>query len=264
MSVLQSKGGHKAALWFAGALFTLWIIPLLTRQVQDRATARDLKAELAEEMASSFAQFDSIALLRAYELVQRQIFDQLSFAPDGSLKRSGLPAVLAKAEFDRGYRNWQRDTNVIGTQLNVYFSSDTQLLDSWTYFASAATLFYFLTENTRDEDNIAEVLPALVTAIDSLNGSWSESPSDRLLVLPKEYRMALKTGQVSEESIFPFFSAYNETSGNFMSAADGIIKRMLRSHTEGFLTRRCDLVSAAMSLKPGRLCYKGQLPGLPG
>jgi hypothetical protein len=96
----QLKGSRKGLIGVLGALLALWIVPLLTRQIQDRSTARDLKTDLAEQMSSSVADLDAVAVLRAYELVQQRRADSLTFSEAGVITDPDPQTILDRSQIE--------------------------------------------------------------------------------------------------------------------------------------------------------------------
>jgi hypothetical protein len=236
-------------------LLTLWIVPQFTRQVQDRASVRDLKADLAEQMSSAFAAFDSTSVLRAYELVQRNRADELDFSPDGEVTKPKPLVILDREEFNNAYAKWQQDINAIGAKLRAYFSSKSGVEDGWSWFSIAATRFYFLTEDTRQPTRLAGWVDELEKDVKNLN-DWGDSAGiPPLLTLSASERRSLKQGQLRKESIDEFFATYNAVSLKLISAEDILIKRVLTAHATGFSTTRCDFVSTLFAQQPGKLCF---------
>jgi hypothetical protein len=244
----------KALLAVLTGILTLWVVPLLTRQSQDRAMARDLKAQLAGDMSSFFAEFDSIAVLRTYDLVQKNLAGEVLFSTEGMITKPPPRKIFDQARFNAVYRKWQHDANVVGTKLRAYFSDDPSLGDAWSSFSIAAARFYFLSENTRDADTLSGRVSAFGTSVDRLNDWAPFLGTDRLLTLTEAEVAALKRGQTRRDEIDAFFSAYDGVSVKLISAHDAIVKRMRRTHVQGFSTRPCDLFSTLFALEPGKLC----------
>jgi hypothetical protein len=248
--------GRKTLLTLAGTLLTLWVVPLLTRQVQDRASVRDLKAGLAQEMTSSFADFDSVAVLRAYDLVQRNLSGDVMFAKDGSIREPEPRKILDRAQFNAGYRKWQRESNTVRAQLTSFFPDEDSVVGAWASFAVAAANFYFLTENTRDGKTVSGRVSALQTSLDRLNGWADFLDTDQLVTLSDDEVAALRRGQTQRDEVNRFFSAYDSVSIKFILAQEKIVERMLDAHAEGFSTRPCDFFSTFLTLEAGRLCIE--------
>jgi hypothetical protein len=245
----------KALLGVLGTLLTLWIIPQFSREIQDRATVRDLKEKIAEDMTVSFNEYSSAGVIRAYDLFQKKLLGQLKFTKRGTLKIGRQPSNLAV--FNGAFQKWQQEANGIRARLRAYFSNDSKLESAWASFENAASSLYFLTTDTRKPKVISTFLPSFRSNVQTLNTSLSAVKGKNLVALSDKDLEALKAGQGDSKSIDSFWSTYNDVALSFHSAEYDIIARMNGAPAKGFSTRPCDVLSTSLTFEPGTLCFSG-------
>jgi hypothetical protein len=253
----QLKRHHKAIFGVLGTLLALWIVPLLTRQVQDRATVRDLKVDLAGEMSSSTAQLDSIGVLRAYDLLQRSEAGSLEFSTGGSVESGDAREIVDRKTLNAGFGEWLDDSSSIAAKLQAYFPDNPELRNLWLAFSSSLVAFYFVAESPRNLEVTSSRVSDLQASIAGLNAlaGTAFKDADKLLTLTNDEITDLKKGQNRRDDITTFFIAYNAVSLKFLNAKDTVIERVLHAHVQGFSTKPCDFFSTAVTLEPGRLCF---------
>jgi hypothetical protein len=227
----------------------LWIAPQLSSLIQSRTDARDLGAEIAQDIETAQADADSFAVFRAYDLDQRLLVGQLKFDDNGRLEPSS--PFPDRQAFNETYRKWLTLDRKARTMLETYFESDQELRDADRWEAQAFGAWYLISGNTREPDYVDDLVSATASFNDATKG-WSDSVP---IVISSEDIAALRKGQNDSESIRGFYVAYNRVGQSLSRAQSAVIQRMLSDPPHGFTVRTCDFVSAVfIVLPPGALC----------
>jgi hypothetical protein len=88
-----------------GVIAALWVAPQLSNLIQSRSDARDLRAQIAQDIEDAQGDAGSAAVFRAYDLQQRSLVGLLKFNDDGKLGEPPTP-IPDRQAFNRTYRNW--------------------------------------------------------------------------------------------------------------------------------------------------------------
>jgi hypothetical protein len=238
------------------AIFTLWIVPQLTRQVQDRAAVRDLKAGLAEEITRSDAELAAIGLSRSYDLVENY---GLVLAADIDESRSQKVAkvlgprrfdtIFQKAQFESALNEYVKNLNRLRTKIEVYFTEDVDLVEAFSAYGEVMQNWYSLSLNTLNTSSWVKNLEPAMTEFNDVTDSWEGHSA---LKLYPEEKQILTLGQYDD--IVKFYEVYKQVAFRIFDAEELIITRLNDGHATGFSTRPCSLVSTLVNAEPGKYC----------
>lgn len=245
----------KRVVTVLATLLTIWIIPQLTREVQDRATVRDLKAGLAEDISSTYGDFRSVAVTRANDLWQRQLSGgTLAFSRNGKVVNPKPRLILDRNEFNTTYEKWTGESQSIRARLDTYFSHDS-LGNVWAALANSLTAMYFLTQNTRDRHTLVTFLPNLKSNVEDFN-KWAQfegKPFHRITLTSSDLTN-IADGQSTRSRIAPFYGSYIAVIYELDTEQAALVERLFNAPASGFSTRPCDVLSTSLTLEPGTLC----------
>jgi hypothetical protein len=121
---------HPFTLLVTGAMLSGLIIPLITRDWQNRQKSLEIKTGLVAEISEAVMEF----------------FMSIQFVHIRKEIRSNPPSAVTpqeQAEFDQAYKAWEVRSAVIGTKLQAYFP-ESNLSKKWTAFSDVLTRFYAL------------------------------------------------------------------------------------------------------------------------
>jgi hypothetical protein len=238
--------------WIIGGLITLWVAPGLTRLVQDRAAARDYKAQLAVEMSTSKNTLVSVGIFRAFDLDQLRTVGALPHTKSGKLLVH-VPLIPSRTKFDRTFQVWEGQTEQIRTKLGTTFRSRPDLLKAWNDFDAVVRDWYFVSESPGGSHGYANTLvtDAIKFNKDTSNWHWGSIS----ITTPETNK--LNRGQVDYDSVEAYYDAYNRESWQLGDALTAIVGQVLRAPPDGYSTRLCDLGSTLVLQDPGRACGLG-------
>jgi hypothetical protein len=229
------------------AILTLWIVPQLTRQIQDRAAERDLKDSIAQEIVKSDTDLTGVAIFRVFALVQRMDVDAITFNKDGSIRHPPSPKLPPKS-FTAAYVTWLKRTNKIATTLALEFPENDELSDVYEKVQFVTAALYFVSQRPRKPTYV----PTLQYDVRELNSTlkghgWEETG----ISLTDEDVDVLAKGQGRRGNIVSFYTTYLKVNGQTNTVLDALIENMDAAQAEGLSTTSCDLLRTAITLGPG-------------
>ena len=234
-------------------LLTLWIVPQLTRQVQDRAAVRDLKVDLAADIDTALKELENVGIFRAYDRVQKNDVGALQFSENGLVVvAKNAPKIPERKAFNLAFTEWVKRRSQISTKLIFYYERDSELISTWDAFGTVVLHWYFLTEDPSDPAFVEPLRKGISVFNDSV-ADWEEPV---FLSLSESDATNLKTGPVSRLGINDFYNSFSDFSDQLDDAEGMIIRRLGDGHVSGFSTRPCDLVSTLFNQEPGKFCRK--------
>ena len=128
-----------------GAVISGLIIPLITRNWQNRQKSLEIKTNLVSEISQSVMEFFMSVQFVHLRAEQRQ-------------SSQGDVSQEEQIEFDQAYKTWEVKSAVIGTKLEAYLT-ESKLPEAWTTFSNIVTQFYALEGTT--EPSLSKNIQAL-------------------------------------------------------------------------------------------------------
>jgi hypothetical protein len=234
-------------------ILTLWIVPQLTRQVQDRTAERDVKATIAREIVMAHTDLLGVALFRVFDLVQHSDVDAIKFNKDGSVRHPSLSKLPPKS-FNDAYTLWLKRTDQIRTRLALEFPENDDLRDVYANVVNVASSWYFVSQRPR-KPTYVDSLHAEVVKLNAAikTHKWKEGA----IALSDEEVEILARGQNRKGNIVRFYSTYQNVLGRISQAQNAVIEHMDAAQAEGLSTTSCDLLRTAITLGPGHCPWPG-------
>lgn len=144
---------HPLLLLLVGAVTSGLIIPLISRNWQNRQKSLEIKTNLVSEISQVVMEFFmSVQFVHMRKGIRK------------SSNKSDAPSK-DQIEFDQSYKIWEVKSAVIGTKLEAYIT-ESEVPETWTAFSKIITQFYAL-EGTAE--------PGLSINIQSLGKQISET-----------------------------------------------------------------------------------------
>lgn len=239
----------KVVSGFVAGILTLWIVPQLTRQVQDRAAERNVKSEIAREMSTAHTDLSAVAIFRTFDLVQRRSVDAVNFNPNGTIRRPLQASALPPKAFNNAFVLWRKRINQIETRLAIEFPDDTELADAYRKAMLAENRWFFVSQAPQKPTHVPDLERSLKSLDETVhdNYDWEEGT----LALRPAAVDALAKGQVSKDSIGAFYDAYADVSDDIGDALNAVIQQMYNTQAEGLSTTSCDLFRTIVTMPPG-------------
>jgi hypothetical protein len=235
------------------AILTLWFVPQLTRQVQDRTAERDLKESIAQEIARAHTDLSGVAVFRVFDLVQRADVDAIKFNKDGSIRHPPSSKLPPKS-FNKAFVVWLKRIDQIDTSLALDFPENDDLRAVYGSILHVTSSWYFLGQRPR---NPTHVLP-LQRAVNSLNDTIKEHEwKEGEISLSSTELQILANGQNAKENISKFYDTYGRVLDQIGDGQDAVIEHMDAAQAEGLSTTSCDLLRSAMTFEPGHCPWPG-------
>jgi hypothetical protein len=132
---LKKGLSHPLLLLVAGAIFTSLLFPYITRQWQTNEKQMEVKSELVDELNEAVAN-----TLTSYRLSQ------------------GPYGANTTAKIIDSVVQWQISRNTIGSKLDLYFPSDSQIRSNWSDLSNAIEAMRGIAANSRGESGMCNRL----------------------------------------------------------------------------------------------------------